>query len=321
MDRKDRRILFELDRNARISFHALAKKTKIPEETVRYRVNKLEQEGIIRKFLAIINSRQLGYSYYQVLFKLQNVDQHKKSEFIKQLMADHRTGWVTELEGMFDIGMIVLVKNQLELHSLVDALYAKFAPNIMRRSISIHLTGTFLPRDYLIDKTRMKSVQPSYHPAEKELVIDETDERICTLLSDNSRLSATEIAKKIRCSTDTVINHMRKLIKQHVLLAHTILLDNEKVNQLHYKVLVYLNNSSIGRINALQAHAAMNNRAIAIIRTLAAWDFEIDLEIENMSQLREFTMSLTSQFSDIVRDYETVRIIEMPKYTFFPEKK
>jgi DNA-binding Lrp family transcriptional regulator len=95
-------------------------------------------------------------------------------------------------------------------------------------------------------------------------------------------------------------------------------LDNEKIDQLHYKILIYLNNKSEDEIRKMLSFVKSNNRVIAIIKTLAEWDYEIDLEIENVKQLQDFTMQLTKNFSGIIRDYLTIRVIEMPKYNFYP---
>lgn len=50
------------------------------------------------------------------------------------------------------------------------------------------------------------------------------------------------------------------------------------------------------------------------IQTLAEWDYEIDIEVENLNQLREFIMSLTKDFSGIIKDYRSIRVMDMPKY-------
>ena len=51
LDVKDRKILYELDKNSRQSYSSLAKKVGLSQEAVRYMVNKLIENKVILKFL------------------------------------------------------------------------------------------------------------------------------------------------------------------------------------------------------------------------------------------------------------------------------
>ena len=64
IDNVDRRILYELDINARIPVTQLAKKLRLSREKVNYRINNLIKRGIIRKFVTMINPVKLGYSVF-----------------------------------------------------------------------------------------------------------------------------------------------------------------------------------------------------------------------------------------------------------------
>ena len=314
----DRRLLYELDCNARASYAQIARKTRISQERVRYRIKGLVKKGIISRFLAILNTTTLGNSYYQMMVKLQNVDEHKKQELISFLTAHSRIAWIGNLEGSFDISFIIYVKNQLALQGFMEDLNLRFSPSIMKKVISVNLYATFFPRDYLISKERTPGKQSTYQSSEQCITLDPIDDSICKQLGQDARTSCVKIAERIRISSDAVIARMKKLKKDKIILGYTLVLNQEKIGQSHYKILIYLNNVSKNRESGLTGFCSMNNRVIAIIRTLGSWDYEIDIEVQGADQLRVFTMDLTTQFSDIIRDYDTLRIVEMPKYTFFP---
>ncbi|MEM3400165.1 MAG: Lrp/AsnC family transcriptional regulator [Candidatus Micrarchaeia archaeon] len=67
MDKKDERIIFELLKNARISFTELAKKLGITETAVRKRVKKLEEEGVILGYTALIEPSRAGFGAVAVV--------------------------------------------------------------------------------------------------------------------------------------------------------------------------------------------------------------------------------------------------------------
>ena len=318
MDKKDKKILYELDKNARSSYSQIAKATNISQETVRYRINSLLKEGIIQKFLTIININKLGIFHYQIMLKLQNVDEEKKNKIIEFLVNSSKVAWIGNLEGDYDIAFISYVKNQIELQSLIEELYNKFIRNIMKKTVSVNLYVEFFSRDYLIDKKRTEMKRIPYKSYEKSVSLNKTDALICSYLGKDARLSSVELAGKMDISPDAVLQRLKKLKKEDIILAYNLVLNQEKINQLHYKVLLYLNNLSEEKEQKLLSFFRVNNRVIAVIKSLAEWNYEIDLEVENINQIKEFTMNLTNQFPEIVRDYKLIRILNMPKYTFYP---
>ena len=68
IDLKDKKILFELDLNSKITYSALSKKVGLKQETVRYRVKRLQDEGIIYRFITIIDSVKIGIRFYKIFF-------------------------------------------------------------------------------------------------------------------------------------------------------------------------------------------------------------------------------------------------------------
>lgn len=63
MDDKDLRILELLSENARISKLRIAEELGITEAAVRKRIRRLEEEGVILGYRAVINYRKLGMAY------------------------------------------------------------------------------------------------------------------------------------------------------------------------------------------------------------------------------------------------------------------
>ena len=60
IDAIDKKILFELDTNARMSYSDLGKKLRIGKNNVQYRVNKLSEAGVIKKFVVQPSLAKIG---------------------------------------------------------------------------------------------------------------------------------------------------------------------------------------------------------------------------------------------------------------------
>ncbi len=319
MDKKDKKILYELDQNSKMSFTQIGKKVGMAPLTVRYRVNRLVKEGIIKKFITFTNASKLGYSFYKLHLKLQNVDEARRKEIILFLEQDERIIWVANFEGRYDIGFICITKNQLELQLLFDELDNKFASFIMSKEISVNYQGDFFPRDYLLNKKRRIKKGKNYMLKQDIVQCDKEDKHILHLLSLNSRIPLVDLSHKTNLSTETVMKRIKRLEKLEVITGYSIVFGNTNVPQLHYKLLLYLNNNAKDKIIDIMDNIKQNNRVFAIIKVLAKWDFEVDLEVESVEQLQEFTLWLTNSFSSIIKDYETLRIISMPKYFYMPK--
>ncbi|MHC1567884.1 MAG: AsnC family transcriptional regulator [Candidatus Syntropharchaeia archaeon] len=62
MDEKDKKILEILIEDARRPFTEIGDKLGVSESTVRKRVKQLEEEGVIKRYTAIVDPAKLGYN-------------------------------------------------------------------------------------------------------------------------------------------------------------------------------------------------------------------------------------------------------------------
>ena len=112
----DRLLIRLLQQNARMSFAELSRVTGIPESTVRRRVERLQDRGIIR-FAMIADAEQLGYEISAMIGL--RVDIGKLKEIGKYLTERSEVVFASFLTGSFDIVAQVVVESQ---DALVDFL-------------------------------------------------------------------------------------------------------------------------------------------------------------------------------------------------------
>ena len=67
MDKLDLKIINALNKNARTSFREISRKLKISMTTVANRVKKLENEGIIKGYIPLIDLDKLGYNLLTII--------------------------------------------------------------------------------------------------------------------------------------------------------------------------------------------------------------------------------------------------------------
>lgn len=59
--------------------------------------------------------------------------------------------------------------------------------------------------------------------------MDETDKKICNILTENSRISISSISKKTGIPNSTISNRIHKLEENKIIKQYTTILDHEKI--------------------------------------------------------------------------------------------
>lgn len=108
----DRAIIRQLQQNARMSYAELSRATGVPESTVRRRMDRLQQRGII-EFAMVADPSRLGYDLRAMIglrVELRLLD--SISAKLREMSEVTFAGFVT---GNFDVLVQVVVQSQEEL--------------------------------------------------------------------------------------------------------------------------------------------------------------------------------------------------------------
>ncbi|HRA47552.1 MAG TPA: Lrp/AsnC family transcriptional regulator, partial [Thermomicrobiales bacterium] len=112
----DRMLIRLLQQNARMSFAELSRITGIPESTVRRRIERLQDRGIIR-FAMIADAEQLGFEISAMIGL--RIDISRLDEIGQMLLDRNEVVFASFLTGSYDIIAQVLVETQAALVALL----------------------------------------------------------------------------------------------------------------------------------------------------------------------------------------------------------
>jgi len=104
-----------LQENSRTSYMHIAEELGVSEATVRYRVNKLVENGVISRFTVLLNPRKIGYPITGIL--LVKIATDHFDEASKQISDLDETRHVLQNTGEYNI--VAVVKAQ-DLEHLGD---------------------------------------------------------------------------------------------------------------------------------------------------------------------------------------------------------
>lgn len=116
MDGNDYKIIEALQESARTPFRKISKRVHMSESAVRKRVKRLEREGVIERYTAVVNPLKLGYNAIAIISLDTAPEKHheileklKKLEDVKQLVTsagEHMitgTVWAHDNKELIDI--------------------------------------------------------------------------------------------------------------------------------------------------------------------------------------------------------------------------
>ncbi|MDO8480819.1 MAG: AsnC family transcriptional regulator, partial [Nanoarchaeota archaeon] len=252
LDVKDRKILYQLDVNARQSASEIGRKVGLDKQVVAYRIHRLLEEGAISQFYAVYDTSKLGFTTYKILIRLQNTTTAKEQEIIQFITTHPRVQFSMSCDGNFDLVFNVLAKSAIELNEILADFENKYGAYIAEKQLIIMLLSSFFTRDYLLGKKISERRKPVYFGSKpEEIRLDETDYSVLGLLGEDARMPLIEIAKRSKASADTVALRIRKLEKSGIIHAYLLLPQFSALGQLSYKLLFSLHHLSKERESAL----------------------------------------------------------------------
>jgi len=120
IDEVDFTLLTLLRKNCRMSLTEMAKDLGITVPAIKYRIQKLEQNGIIKKYSAIIDYEKLGYGI--IAFVGINIDPTKRKQIMEKILELDEIIELYEITGEYDVMAKIVTK---DIHSLREFLTFK----------------------------------------------------------------------------------------------------------------------------------------------------------------------------------------------------
>ncbi len=303
LDAINRRILYELDKNCRISDNQLAKLVRRSREAVRNRIHKLQQDGIIQGFITSINPSKCGYLFFKMYFQLANIpaEREKFYGYLKKLPGLY---WFGGNEGTWDLHGTFYARSVIEFNSLKNQIYTDFKHLILRRDIGVLVNVRHYLKKYIIDDCS-ESLPPAIYAGEIVFnQLDELDKKILSVLSQQARIHLVELAQKTKSTLDIVRGRMKKLEQQGLIIQYRIALNHNKLGYQMYKAFVYMNNLSDADERKFIEYATQNQNIIYFIRQLSNWDLELEIMARNYEEFASIINDIRLQFTDTIRNVE-----------------
>mgnify|MGYP000228348027 CR=1 FL=1 len=143
LDDLDLAILAELEQNAKIPVSELARRLGSPQSTVRDRIRRLEEEGVIRNYAAVIDPEKLGLGI-KAIIEVSRAQHVSLDDFFSEPAQVPEITTVQILTG--DIDELITVYAR-DVDHLKEIIYSKVGllPGLTRMSTTIVLDERSFP--------------------------------------------------------------------------------------------------------------------------------------------------------------------------------
>jgi len=120
IDEMDKEILNELNKNARLSFRDLAKILGISVATISHRVKKMEDLGIIKGYIPLLDQKKVGYDFTAIIEI--SIEKGRLSDVEKKLAEFENTVGVYDITGVYDALVIARFKDRDHLNDFIKKI-------------------------------------------------------------------------------------------------------------------------------------------------------------------------------------------------------
>ncbi len=319
LDKKDFRMLAELDFNARIPLAVLAKKVGISPQLAKYRLNKLTEAGVIKGFTALINLHKLGYYSYRLYLRLQKAPPSDYPKIIEYLKGEVPSMWVASTSGRWDLEILLAARNPVDFSNILRKIKAELGERLKSYSVSPSTFNYHFKRTYLTGEEREMPPETFVYGFEYgPYKLDETNLRLLELLGRNARLPNRELGQTIGMSDGAVKERIRKLEKDGIIQAYRTIMDLEKTGRKFYKAIVSAKSLGEKDEKTIYSFCALRPEVVYFVGCFGEWDLEIEAEVSDERDFRSMMGDFMNRFGDVAGDYEMLHVYEEHKVDYFP---
>lgn len=317
MDKKDQRILLELDQNARASHKEIGKKVKLSKSAVARRIQRLEEEQIILDYVTIIDTMRLGFTTYDIYFKYTNTTPEKEEEIIQYLISHKKVWLVVSATGSVDLAILISTKTATEYYELWQEIYAHIKSWVRIVRTSILLEHLHYTRNYLLPDENQEKKEIYVGKLGNE-TIDTKDQLILKLLSRNAKAHIVDIAKETSLSAPGVIQRIRRLETKQIIQGYRANINFQKIGYEYFKVFITL--SELSQRKRMLTWLKQQPGLVYTEGFIGGCDVEFDLEIKDVECFVAFLSGMKREFGQYIELIDYFTLLRLHKSTYYPEE-
>ncbi|MFH1306577.1 MAG: winged helix-turn-helix transcriptional regulator [Candidatus Micrarchaeota archaeon] len=300
LDKTDRIILAQLDKNCRIHSNKLAKLTKKSRQSIDYRIKRLVEEKVITSFNTAINPHKMGYKIYKLYLQLRNVPSEKQKIF-KFLRNSGFVYWMGECDGTWDFICGFYSKSDQDYYNLKNKLVSEFGHIIVKRFGDVIVDVKQYEKMYFTNKIQKPTMFGGKIENNK---MTELDLAILDIIVNNARIPIVELAKKTKTTPQTVSNRIKRMQDLGIIIQYRIGINLDALGLELYKAIIHIDRYTQKDEKELLNYISSYPNMHYFIRNI--WNIEPELVVSDYHEYSEIIDEIKMKFPHVIRNVESV---------------
>lgn len=316
LDLKDRKILSELEMNARISHTALAKKVGLSKQVVKYRIERLEKENLIHEYTVFVDLSKLGKTIYLIYFKLVNLPSAKEKQWIKNIEKHPNILTTGKNTGYWDLTVGISCQDNQEFDKVYKQIVLGKQKNIKDKLITSQVEGSYFNTGFLHEKKILEFQTIDY---QDKTNLDKIDLQILNLLAKNCRISLLDLSYKVKLSPNGVKHRIKQLENKKVIFGYKTKINYEALGYLHFRVFIHVNNFTQELYGEVKNYLKNIEGVESISRYIGHADIDFRCYTKNLFELYQLISKIRDKFVKEIIEMDSMPIFGWEKIRYYRE--
>jgi DNA-binding Lrp family transcriptional regulator len=307
IDVKDKKILYELVNNSRQPLSIIGKNVGLSREVVGYRINRMEKEGVIINYPALIYCGNIGLSMARFYFNFQFMNPKTKQELLDFFKKSEIVTMVAELSGNYDLQVNLytssIYNNEigLKFNKFYDELQKKYRRYFDEQIGTIFTGSNTFDLAFLLDD---KDAKPLHIAPNRgmQFEIDELDLNILRKLAKNARIPTAQLANELNTTVTTVNKRIKRLEEKHLFMKFWANIDWTKIGYRQYDIEINLKDYS--KKNDIINYIRKNQHILFIMHSVGRGvDLDFEFILRDITHLQDIITDLSDKFPESIKNF------------------
>lgn len=315
LEEKDRKILHELDIDARQTYSDIGRKVGLSIPAVKARIQHLQEKGILAGFLTVINTEKIGYTFFNLYLKTNFHSWDEEQEVIRFLKSHPNIGWFASFSGIWNMKTGIMAKNKQQYNAISNQIFNKLGKSLIDRTTTEPLAAYVCKHKFLDNE---KIMDGGFYHITTPVELDEKDIKILSLLDENPRILLLDLAKKSGVAHTVAKYRLRRLMQTGVIQEFRPIIDLQKLGYQWQHVLFRFQNTNDEEKKKLINYLKIHPKVFYIIDLIGAWNLVAEFLTDGNEDFQQIMKELKERFPDMIHSYETLLITKEHKHSYFP---
>jgi len=317
----EKKVLKELDINARQGLSSIAGKLKISKQAVNYHIEGMIKKGFIKEFITYFDTHKLGYTFYNVLIKLKYMTKEDRGKIIEKLKDVSNVVWISSFMGEWQMIVSILAKDVGEFSMYLEEVLSSLKGKMLDYNFFIVISASQLGYKKIHSSHNERHDSRINHSkigAKDSTSLSANDLKVLKIIANNAKMSIVDIAKTTQLTVDRARYSLKRLERDKIIQGYKPLVNVSKLGYLWHIMFLRLKASSEVEKKKMINFLKGIHEVCYIVRCVGNCNLMVDFHTSTLDELERVKDKFSNEFSGMIADEKTVQVTDEHMCTYFP---